>query len=68
LKKNIEVLYDDRENASAGEKLADADLIGLPYRVVVSKKTMEKGGVEVKARNSEESTIVKFEELLKKIK
>ncbi len=68
LKRNIEVLYDDRENASAGEKLADADLIGLPYRVVVSKKTMEKGGVEVKARNSEESAIVKFEELLKKIK
>ncbi len=67
LKKNIEVLFDDRENASAGEKLADADLIGLPYRVVVSKKTMEKGGVEVKTRNSEKSVIVKFEELLKQM-
>jgi len=68
LKKGVEVLYDDRATASAGEKLADADLIGLPYRVVVSKKTMEKGGIEVKARNSEEAKIVKVEELLKILK
>jgi len=65
LAKGVEVLFDDRENASAGEKLADADLIGLPYRVVVSKKTMEKGGIELKMRNSEDSKIITVEELLK---
>ena len=63
VEEGIEVLYDDRENASAGEKLADADLIGLPYRVVVSKKTLEKGGVEVKARNSEKINIIKAKDL-----
>ncbi len=35
----IEVLFDDRVDVSAGEKFADADLIGIPYRVVISKKT-----------------------------
>ena len=44
----VEVLYDDREDVTAGEKFADADLIGCPYRVVVSKKTGDK--VEVKKR------------------
>lgn len=48
-KKGVEVLYDDR-NVSAGTKLADADLIGLPYRAVVSPKTGKK--IELKARNS----------------
>jgi len=45
--RGIEILYDER-NAAAGEKLADADLIGIPMRVVVSEKT--KGGVEVRQR------------------
>ncbi|MFA6338931.1 MAG: aminoacyl--tRNA ligase-related protein [Candidatus Paceibacterota bacterium] len=47
--KGIEVLYDDRE-ARAGEKFADADLIGIPLRVVVSKKTVEEGKIEVNDR------------------
>ncbi len=38
----IEVLYDDREDKSAGEKFAEADLIGIPYRVLVSEKTLQK--------------------------
>jgi len=48
LESGVEVLYDDREDVTAGEKFADADLIGCPYRVVVSKKTGDK--VEVKRR------------------
>jgi prolyl-tRNA synthetase len=48
-KNNIEVLYDDRD-VSAGEKFADADLIGLPYRIVVSEKSLKSGGVEIKKR------------------
>ncbi|MDP3726743.1 MAG: aminoacyl--tRNA ligase-related protein, partial [bacterium] len=39
-KEGVEVLYDDREDASAGEKFADADLIGIPVRLVVSEKTL----------------------------
>jgi prolyl-tRNA synthetase len=47
--KGVDVLYDDRE-ARAGEKFADSDLIGIPYRVVVSKKTKEEGKFEVVKR------------------
>ena len=64
--KKIEVLYDDRE-VSAGEKFADADLIGIPFRAVVSRKSLEKGGVEVKERRTEKTEIWKTEELIKKL-
>lgn len=47
--RGVSVFYDDRE-ARAGEKFADSDLIGLPYRVVVSKKTKEEGKFEVVTR------------------
>jgi len=67
-KKNIEVLFDDREDTSAGAKFADADLIGIPWRVVVSQKSLAGGGVEVKKRNEKESEIIKIEELLKILK
>jgi len=57
LKKNIEVLYDDR-NKNAGEKFADADLIGLPIRIVVSKKTIQQGSCELKKRTESEAKII----------
>jgi prolyl-tRNA synthetase len=59
----IEVLLDDRD-ISAGAKFADADLIGIPHRVVVSEKSLEKGGLEYKKRNETESRIVSEGELL----
>lgn len=65
---NIEVLYDDREETSAGEKFADADLIGIPFRVVVSEKSLAGGGVEMKKRKEKESEIVKIEKLMDLIK
>ncbi len=61
-KQGIEVLYDDR-NVSAGEKLVDADLIGIPLRLVVSPKTGSK--IEVKKRNEEKTTLVGEEEIMK---
>ena len=67
-KNDIEVLFDDREDTNAGGKFADADLIGIPWRVVVSQKSLAGGGVEVKKRNEKESEIVKVEKLLEKIK
>ena len=60
--KGIEVLLDDRE-ASAGAKLADSDLIGIPHRVVVSAKSLEAGGYEYKKRNEESSSIFSLEQL-----
>jgi prolyl-tRNA synthetase len=66
-KKKIEVLFDDRE-VTAGQKFADADLIGIPYRIVVSEKSLQAGGVEMKKRSEEKGEIVKVEELLEKIK
>ena len=68
VKKGIEVLYDDREDKSAGEKFADADLIGCPIRLVVSKKTLEKDSVELKLRSEEEFKLVKLAEVVDFIK
>lgn len=61
----LEVLFDDRVEARAGQKFADADLIGIPYRVVVSKKTEEK--LEVKTRSSSETEFMTLPALLAKI-
>jgi prolyl-tRNA synthetase len=58
----VEVLYDDRK-VSAGEKLADADLIGIPYRFIVSEKTGDK--VEVKKRSESEARLMTIEEAMK---
>jgi prolyl-tRNA synthetase len=65
LKQGKEVLFDDRRDVAAGEKFADADLIGIPYRVVVSKKTLEKQAVEVKKRTEEKVEFVALDEILK---
>jgi prolyl-tRNA synthetase len=51
----VAVLYDDRIDARPGEKFADADLLGIPYRVVVSQKTFAAGQVEVKKRTDTEA-------------
>jgi len=63
LANNIEVLFDDRD-LRAGEKFADSDLIGIPYRIVVSEKSLQAGGVEVKKRSEEKSEIIEVEKLI----
>jgi prolyl-tRNA synthetase len=62
--KGIEVLFDDRA-IGAGAKLADADLIGIPHRVVVSAKTEEAGKIEYKKRGEKDRSLIPKEELLK---
>ncbi len=62
----VEVLYDDRE-IGAGEKFADADLIGCPIRVLVSAKTLKKDSVEVKRRDSDEEELVGIRDVVNKI-
>jgi prolyl-tRNA synthetase len=59
----IEVLYDDRD-MKPGNKFADSDLIGIPYRVVVSEKTLKEGRFELKNRQSGETAMVSKEEIL----
>ena len=58
----IEVLYDDREDVSAGVKFNDADLIGIPTRLVVSEETLKKESVETKRRDGKKTRLVKFAE------
>jgi len=58
------VLYDDRRGPSAGEKFADSDLIGIPHRVIISKKTLESGKLEVKNRRTGDVRMVSKEEFL----
>ncbi len=62
-KRGATVLYDDRD-ARAGEKFADSDLMGMPYRVVVSRKTKEEGKFEVVTRATGETHYLSEEELL----
>jgi len=64
LKSGISVIYDDRDTRP-GQKFGDADLMGIPYRVVVSEKTLESNGFELKARTANDTRIVNQEELMK---
>ena len=64
LEKGVEVLYDDRVEAGAGEKFADADLIGAPVRIIVSEKSLSAGGFEVSDLVSKKTNVVITEQLL----
>lgn len=57
-KHGIEVLFDDRVEATIGEKFAEADLIGIPWRLVVSEKTVGKRMVEIKKRSENQARLV----------
>ncbi len=59
---DVEVLYDDRD-VRPGQKFADSDLIGIPTRVVISPKSIEAGGLEVKKRTEKDAKIVTEQEL-----
>jgi prolyl-tRNA synthetase len=64
-KEGVEVLYDDRD-VPAGQKFNDADLIGIPVRLVVSPKTGDK--IEWKKRSSEKIEVLDLEEVIKRLK
>jgi len=67
-KQGIQVLYDDRQDKSAGEKFSEADLIGIPYRIIVSEKTLAKNSVELKERSKSTAKLVKVKQLTKLLK
>jgi len=64
-KAGVEVLFDDREDVSAGEKFRDADLVGIPVRLVISEKTQDK--IEWKKRDEEKTELLSIEEVLKRL-
>ena len=59
----VEVLYDDRD-VRAGEKFADSDLLGIPLRAIVSRKTLEQGKIETVDRKTGEVVMVDEQFLL----
>ena len=63
IKKGVEVLYDDRDK-TAGEKFADADLIGLPMRILLSKKTLQQESCEIKKRTESATKLVPLSSVL----
>ncbi len=64
----FDVLLDDRESVRPGEKFADSDLIGCPYRLVLSDKTISQEAIEIKRRDNDKIEIVKFNDLIKHLK
>ena len=67
IKSGVEVLFDDRDDVRAGEKFADADLIGIPYRIIVSEKTAEIESAEIKKRGDAKAEILPVGEIMKRI-
>lgn len=67
-KNGIEILWDDREKLTAGEKFFDADLIGCPYKVIISQKLVSQKKVELKRRKDNLTKILDLKEAINIIK
>lgn len=65
---NIDILFDDRLDTTAGEKFADADLLGCPIHITISRRTLELGTVELKRRASGENLHYSTEHILEILK
>jgi len=64
----FDVLYDDREEGSAGVKFNDADLLGMPVRVTVSPRSIENGGAEIKRRTEKDGVVVPLADAVAKVR
>jgi len=64
----VEVLYDDRKDISPGFKFKDADLLGMPYQVIVGEKNLANGKIEIKERKTGDRTLVDTEKILDRIR
>jgi prolyl-tRNA synthetase len=65
-KRGLEVLFDDRP-LRAGEKFGDADLLGLPFRITISKRTLEQQKVEFKPRREPKAEILSLDEAVQRM-
>jgi prolyl-tRNA synthetase len=63
----IEVLYDDRKEISPGFKFKDADLLGMPYQVIVGERNLAQGKIEIKERRTGDRILVDVESVLEKV-
>ena len=63
----VEVLYDDRD-ARPGDKFADSELLGIPYRVTISDRSVEAGQYEYTVRNSGETSLLTREQIIDTLK
>jgi prolyl-tRNA synthetase len=63
----VEVLYDDRKDISPGFKFKDADLLGMPYQVIVGEKNLVNGKIEIKERRTGERLLVDSGQVLEKV-
>ena len=66
IEEGIDVLWDDRTE-SAGIKFNDADLLGIPVRIVMSKRNIQNSVVEIKMRNEKEGDTIPLEECIKEV-
>ncbi|HEY4477552.1 MAG TPA: aminoacyl--tRNA ligase-related protein [Candidatus Paceibacterota bacterium] len=62
--KKVPVLLDDRADKTPGERFSDADLIGIPWRIVISDKTIAENKIEVKKRNEPSPTLMDIQSFL----
>jgi prolyl-tRNA synthetase len=67
-KAGIETLYDDRPDQTAGVKLNDADLLGLPLRLVVSPRNLRNSVVELKGRREAEPSLAPMDEVIDQVR
>jgi prolyl-tRNA synthetase len=63
VKLGMEVLWDDRRHLPAGTKFADADLIGCPYRLIISDKTLDQKSFEIKRRQDTAGRLVALDQV-----
>ncbi len=66
--RGIETLYDDRAEEAAGVKFNDADLLGLPVRLVVSPRNLRQGSVEVKGRGDSDAALVEMDDVVDRVR
>ena len=66
----IEILFDDRGKkvASPGEKFADADLMGIPIQLTISKRSLSEGGIELKLRSDQERRLIPETEVITQVR
>lgn len=64
----IDAILDERENLSAGFKFKDADLLGMPFQVIIGEKGLKNGQVEVKRRKTGERTMIPIESVVDEVK
>ncbi|MGC8981446.1 MAG: aminoacyl--tRNA ligase-related protein [Minisyncoccia bacterium] len=67
LRKDYEVLYDDRKNVSPGEKFAESDLLGIPYRIVIGEK-IKKNKIDIKNRKDKKYREINIKDIRKWLK